>query len=599
MGVVVQTAVLVALCAAGVEAGTLFVAKSGSDANPGTADKPFLTIQKAADAMQPGDVCLVGKGVYRETVRPSASGKPGKQIRFAAQPGQVVVITGAEAVTGWKPYQRGIYQAKIDWDCTQVFAKCQAMVQARWPNTGPDLLHPHLATARKGSNTTTIVDPALAQPAGTWDGALAHITPGARWVSWTVPVKSYDPEKHAITFDQFAEPGWPYGVDKDNTFYYLTGVLSALDVPNEWHFDAKTGTLYVYPPDGRAPVRIEAKKRQFAFDLSNRSYVEVSGFRVFASSANLADADHCTVENCHFKYVDHFLKGGGWGVGMDDSGVVVSGHHNEIRRCSIAWSAGNGVSLLGENNKVTNCVIHDVDYSASDCSAVRAMGRGHVVSRNTLYNGGRSLVVHRYLKTGRIEYNHIYSPGLLTTDLGATYCFHTDGEGTVIAYNWVHDNKAHCGIGIYVDNDSPNHIVRHNVSWGNENSGIRINTPCKNSQFYNNTCFSNGTSFDYWGKDNDMTGTRVVNNIGFKGEAKFCPQAVVENNCFDKDPKMVDAAKRDFTLQPDSPCIDVGIEIPGVTDGFKGKAPEIGAYEYGGEKWVPGHDWGDPPDVRY
>jgi len=38
-----------------------------------------------------------------------------------------------------------------------------------------------------------------------------------------------------------------------------------------------------------------------------------------------------------------------------------------------------------------------------------------------------------------------------------------------------------------------------------------------------------------------------------------------------------------------SPLIDQGRIIPGITDGFKGFAPDIGAYEYGGEYWVPGH----------
>jgi hypothetical protein len=37
----------------------------------------------------------------------------------------------------------------------------------------------------------------------------------------------------------------------------------------------------------------------------------------------------------------------------------------------------------------------------------------------------------------------------------------------------------------------------------------------------------------------------------------------------------------DLTLEKRSRAIDAGIELPGITDGFTGKAPDLGAYEYG------------------
>jgi hypothetical protein len=37
----------------------------------------------------------------------------------------------------------------------------------------------------------------------------------------------------------------------------------------------------------------------------------------------------------------------------------------------------------------------------------------------------------------------------------------------------------------------------------------------------------------------------------------------------------------DFRLRPRSAAIDKGIELPTITDGFKGKAPDLGAYEFG------------------
>jgi len=49
---------------------------AASDANPGSQDAPFRTINRAAEALKPGERVVVKAGVYRECVRP-ASG-PGR-----------------------------------------------------------------------------------------------------------------------------------------------------------------------------------------------------------------------------------------------------------------------------------------------------------------------------------------------------------------------------------------------------------------------------------------------------------------------------------------------------------------------------------------
>ncbi len=62
----------------------------------------------------------------------------------------------------------------------------------------------------------------------------------------------------------------------------------------------------------------------------------------------------------------------------------------------------------------------------------------------------------------------------------------------------------------------------------------------------------------------------------------------------------------DFRLRPASPAVDAGIELPTITDGFSGKAPDLGAYELGapvphyGPRSVPPGDPGPdaPRSVR-
>jgi hypothetical protein len=74
---------------------TTYVAKTGSDINPGTQASPFLTIQHAASVAQAGDTVLVETGIYTELVTPPHSGNATQGlITLSAMPGQTATIDG-------------------------------------------------------------------------------------------------------------------------------------------------------------------------------------------------------------------------------------------------------------------------------------------------------------------------------------------------------------------------------------------------------------------------------------------------------------------------------------------------------------------------
>jgi len=587
-------AALVALAAPCAQAKTYFVATGGSDANPGAAERPFRSIQRAAKVMQPGDTCLVRGGLYRETVRPARSGEEGKPITFAAYGGESVVVSGADPISGWRPWEGHIYSAQTDLVFEQLFVDGRMMNLARWPNAPLDPMRPAWAVAGKGTGANRIVDPKL--PEADLNGAVMHILPGAHWVSWTRPIREYDARAHAFQFDG----NWnqdPAHAVREGSLYYLAGAPALLDAPGEWCLDGRSEVkLWTPESDDPSRRRVEVKRRDLAFDLGGRAHVNLQGFRIFAATISLADAEHCRVAQCHLRHASHFAQCDGWGTQIH-SGVLISGHDNEFRECSVVYSAGNGVALLGEHNAVRNCLIRNVDYMAVDCGAIWAEGARNVIVGNTLCEAGRSALVHRTLKASLIAYNDMYHAGLLTSDLGITYCYATDGAGTVIAYNRVHHNQARAtGVGIYIDNASSNFIIHHNVSYSNPDSGIRLNTPSHDNLVFNNTVVSSGNSLGYWGaEDNkDQAGCRVVNNI-FTDAVTTGDGIEVSHNFLGKDPGFVNANEADFRLLPGSPCVGAGMALPGITRRPGGKAPDLGAFEFGRPAWTAGHDWGEPP----
>ncbi|MEW5868715.1 MAG: right-handed parallel beta-helix repeat-containing protein [Chloroflexota bacterium] len=83
------------LAAAPTTGASYYVAPTGEDANPGTLEEPWQTIQKAADTLLAGDTVYIRAGVYPERVLPQNSGSPGSQITYTAYPGEQPIIDGA------------------------------------------------------------------------------------------------------------------------------------------------------------------------------------------------------------------------------------------------------------------------------------------------------------------------------------------------------------------------------------------------------------------------------------------------------------------------------------------------------------------------
>jgi hypothetical protein len=87
-----------------------------------------------------GDVCFIRAGLYRETLAPTHSGTSQAPIVFQPWSNEVVRISGADVVTGWKYWSKQSYAAPAGWDLgngyNQVFVDGRMVHQARFPNFG-------------------------------------------------------------------------------------------------------------------------------------------------------------------------------------------------------------------------------------------------------------------------------------------------------------------------------------------------------------------------------------------------------------------------------------------------------------------------------
>ncbi len=592
----------------GLAAADYYVSVSGNDVDEGSLAHPFKTIQHAAQLMVAGDNCYIRAGTYRETVTPARSGSAAAPLTFQPYGTEAVTISGADVVGGWSPHSGGIYKAALTshlGDEDQVFVDGQMMNLARWPNTTLDLSRQVKAAAASGSyvaktnadgtSTGTYADPALTQAAGFFKGATIHFLSGPVWVAQTGTVTSSAPGSVQFQWKLLA----PNMIPQAGNPYYLFGLLSLLDTPGEWFIDAPSNTLYLWPPQNDAPDLhvIETKRRDYAFDLSGLSYINVQKLSLFACAINSSPASqYLTFDGLTCRYVSHFSLinvSNAWDYHMNDTGLILNGSHHILRNSSIAWSAGNGVAIIGDHHLVENCTIHDVDYSHLDCAAIDtgnsdAVTSDHEIRFNTCYNSGRGLLLVRTLVRGLIHNNDLYRSVLGTTDSGALYTYSHDGQNTDISYNRIHDHVCAGGeaVGVYLDNNSSNFHVHHNLIY-NTSLTLEYNLPSVSILWYNNTAAALKTSLT-GAFSGSQAGTQVRNNI-FTAAIVTYPDATVSNNILSPaDPLFVSPAGLDFRLQAASPARNAGMVLPPYTDGYQGTAPDEGALAYNQAPWVAG-----------
>jgi hypothetical protein len=113
------------------------VGQTGSDSACGSADQPYLTINKAASVAQAGDTVIVHGGTYREWVKPVRGGtSESNRIKYRAAPGEEVLIKGSERISTWTPEEQGVWKVEVPNGLFADYNPYELTLSGGWLNYG-------------------------------------------------------------------------------------------------------------------------------------------------------------------------------------------------------------------------------------------------------------------------------------------------------------------------------------------------------------------------------------------------------------------------------------------------------------------------------
>ena len=432
----------------GVAAEFYVDAFKGDDKNgDGSLERPWRTLQHAAETMNEEDVCLIREGIYRETVRPKDS-----QI-FQAYEDEYVLITGCDRINGWIKKDVDIRKVSFEKGVKAVFINGTHMQKARWPDEDGDPLSKNEWANSYAKNITFLGGDTAAVtfrtplPEKNWIGAYYVGLNGHNYYNCNIGkvIKMQGNKLMLTKLSSQLRRGF-FGLEGLGQGY-LIHHLSALDAPGEWHW--QNDTLYLYPPEGidLANEVVEVQTRLWGFDLSGCDHVILKGINFKAASVltggdGMEGSTGHTIDGCTFRYhapfglhyyaqyyhsngsgAEYYAAGGP----VDGtSGITVSGSNHVINNCYIGHAWGGGIRLLGNDNRVENCLIEDVNWMTRfQMKAIRLAGRGHVVTRNTIQHVPGSGIhaveldirdVNNTVKEPTISYNLVRDYGYLLRD---------------------------------------------------------------------------------------------------------------------------------------------------------------------------------------
>ncbi|WP_068784716.1 Ig-like domain-containing protein [Paenibacillus phocaensis] len=448
-----------------------YVATNGNDANNGTKEAPFRTLEQARDAIRelkaanglpPGGVTVyLREGRYERSasfeLREQDSGTAGKPVTYTAYPGEKVILSGSKrleksafvpvvdeavrsriispearekvrvadlAALGITDYgnlsRHGYYLAN---DLSEVppmelYVNGQGMTLARWPNEGtvqmdeildpgPTRKDPNGEVHKRGGTFTYTYD----RPQY-WTQADDIWLDGIFGYSWEWSynkVASIDPAAKTITL-RYGEMS---GIFKNwyPDFHFAQNLLEEIDMPGEYYIDRQAGKLYFLPNAEFMTVDPTIEVTMLKSPMIN------------ALNASYINFSELILEN-----------------GRDSAAVFMGGRHMKIQNSEIRNFTNSGVlvntqsrfyyndfnGVPGTDHTIENTHIHHIGGTAVTLTG----------GNKTTLSPGRNIVKNSHIHDFAY-YHKAYNPGVLLS-----------GVGNRMEHNELHD-APHPGVLIF------------------------------------------------------------------------------------------------------------------------------------------------------
>lgn len=452
----------------------LWVAPNGNDSASGTAEAPFLTIERAKLAVRAlpasawtTDVAVnLREGTYRLTsplvLDGDDSGRNGHRVTYRSAPGERAVLTGAMRVSEWQlsDASLGIYRAYVGpVETRQVYVNGTRATRARtsdypagflpffyWNNQTPtEVGIEYIPTTL---NPSTWRDPSLWKNPQDVEAVIV-----TQWKMMRVKIASVVPSPQYQTsflLQPFLlgaktgllvmqDPAWRNAnvfVSADThqpgpwSFWQVTRFENAyafLDVPGEWYLDRGTGYLYYKPRPGE--------------DLRTAD-VELAALETLVQGRGTAASPlrNLRFEGLTFTGATWLQPSGNEGYVSDQSGCcligpthqpTVSGHDKDTRPTPGNVTFTYSQNVVFEGNVFTHLGAVGLDFSTG-CKHNRVQGNLFAdISSAAIQIGGVSLRDAHPASNDDIVSDTLIS-GNLVRDPGQDY---SDAAGIMVGFS--------------------------------------------------------------------------------------------------------------------------------------------------------------------
>ncbi len=604
---------LVATLHAGV-----FVAPNGNNANDGTREKPFATLERARDAARTLPAAkrqiIVRGGSYYDVGVELTEEDSGLVIEAA--PGERPLLYGGVPLSGWEKDGDSFYSALLPAGHEKAEVRMLEVggvmaPRARYPGTGK-LTHESTFKVRwmstsKGGWERKPTEEELttlryrAGDLGDWlDLRSAEITVYHMWGESCVGLAANDSATRTLRFASAAgHPPGAFGV-KD---YVVWNVREGLTSPGQWFHDRTRNRIVYWPLPDQSPnqIPIIAGTSEAILRLRGTGAKPVTGVTLrglgfsattvpllaagFASVAfdgavSLENATSCTLDNLTVARV---------------AGHAVKAQNNcrdiRVLNSELAECGAGGLYIGGDGGLIENNLVHDVGLiSPSAIGIFNRGGKNCTVRHNEVHDTSYSAIGYCTTENTIIESNLLYNCMKILHDGAAVYL----GDGSkncTIRGNLARDITDTGGYGAsayYLDERCEGCVVENNLS-------LRVKWPFHNHMALKNTIrnnvaiidgdaqitFQKSSDYTFAGNviyatgknriigDNAVTTWKdniffsqsgKIDHCSFENQKKGPRQKGVPEGCQITDPQFVDWEKDDYKYQPNSPALALGLK---------------------------------------